>query len=176
MEGVRIPRDALQLENEGCHSSGYLVTTRKRGVGELRDLTCRSMYCAISLPSPIYNSKTGGVSYDFLVVDTIGDAETVEKRRKCGGCGPFKICFTPPPTSSYDGNVGWVSPLFEFYSSGLTDPIHTLGGAVCYVSKVLKRTSGYSSISSTRRDSPALCTSTLPNLLPATASSSSGCR
>ena len=29
------------------------------------------MYCAIPFPSPIYNSKTGGVSYDFLVVDII---------------------------------------------------------------------------------------------------------
>jgi hypothetical protein len=65
------------------------------GVGELRDLTCRSMYCAFPFPSPIYNSKTGGVSYDFFVVGTIDDGETVEKRRKRGGCGPFKISVTP---------------------------------------------------------------------------------
>jgi len=53
------------------------------------------MYCAFPLPSPIYNSKTGGVSYDFFVIGTIDDAETVEKRRKRGGCGPFKISVTP---------------------------------------------------------------------------------
>jgi len=41
------------------------------------------MYCAISFPSPIYNPKTGGVFYDFFVVGTIDDAETVEKRRRC---------------------------------------------------------------------------------------------
>jgi len=52
------------------------------------------MYCAISLPSHIYNSKTGGVSYDFLVVDTIGDAETVGKRRQLG-VGP-RVEFTRP--------------------------------------------------------------------------------
>jgi len=43
------------------------------------------MYCAISLSSHIYSSKTGGASYDFLVVDTIDDA------------GPW----------GNDGNVGW---------------------------------------------------------------------
>ena len=50
------------------------------------------------------------------------------------GCGRFKICFTPPPTSSYDGNVGWVFSPVEFHSSGLTGPIHTPGGVDCYVS------------------------------------------
>ncbi|SDY45267.1 hypothetical protein SAMN04487946_11644 [Halobellus clavatus] len=43
------------------------------------------MYCAIPFPSPIYNSKTGGVSYDFLVVYTI------VMRSSWGN----------------DGNVGW---------------------------------------------------------------------
>ncbi len=43
------------------------------------------MYCAFPFPSPIYNSKTGGVSSDFLVVDTI------VMRRSWGN----------------DGNVGW---------------------------------------------------------------------
>jgi len=32
-----------------------------------------------------------------------------------------------------DGNVGWMSSPFEF-QSGLTGPIHTLGGVACYVS------------------------------------------
>jgi hypothetical protein len=31
-------------------------------------------------------------------------------------------------------NGGWVSSLIEFYSSGVTGPIHTLGGVACYVS------------------------------------------
>jgi len=66
------------------------LTSRKQGVGEPRDLTCRSMYCAFSFPSPIYNSTTGGVV-------------------------PSKSASPPPPTSSYDGNVGWVFSLIEFY-------------------------------------------------------------
>ncbi len=37
------------------------------------------MYCTISSPSPIYNSKTGGVSYEFLVVGAIDDEDVVEK-------------------------------------------------------------------------------------------------
>jgi len=60
--------------------------------------------------------------------------------------------FPTPPSSSYDGNVGGY-PLFEFYSSGLTGPIHTEGcrvhpipftlwGVICYSGITLKRTSG----------------------------------
>jgi len=37
------------------------------------------------LPSSIYNSKTVGVFYDFLVVGAIDDEDVVEKRRKRGG-------------------------------------------------------------------------------------------
>jgi len=92
------------------------------------------MYCAFSFPSPIYNSKTGGVSYDFFVVGTIDDAETVEKRRKYAVVVPSKSASPPPHTSCYDGNVEWMSSPFEFHSSGLTGPIHTLGGVACYVS------------------------------------------
>ena len=29
------------------------------------------------------------MSYDFFVVGTIDNQEIVEKRRKCGGCGPI---------------------------------------------------------------------------------------
>ena len=92
------------------------------------------MYCAIPFPSPIYNSKTGGVSSDFLVVDTIVMRRRWRNDGNAGGVVPSKSASPPPPTSSYDGNVGWVSSLIEFYSSGVTGPIHTLGGVACYVS------------------------------------------
>ncbi len=64
------------------------------------------MYCVFPFPSPIYNSKTGGVSYDFFVVGTIDDAETVRNDGNAGGVVPSKSASPPPPTSSYDGNVG----------------------------------------------------------------------
>jgi len=79
------------------------------------------------------------VSYDFFVVGTIDDAETVEKRRKRGGCGPFKISVTPSTHIQLRRKRG-VGVLPHRVLLVRVDRTHShSGGVICYATNDVEK-------------------------------------
>ena len=86
--GVFVSRVMRYNSKMGVAVAGTFRYFSKAGVGESRiRRSGRSPVLSLS-PLPFITRKRR-VSYDFFVVGTIDNPETVEKRRKCGGCGPI---------------------------------------------------------------------------------------
>jgi len=143
MGSVRIPRDALQLENGGWSFVGMSRYYSKTGGGWAKRFDVPIDVLCYLLALSHLQLENGG--YHTISLSSM-PLMTRRRWRNDGnavGVVSSKSAPPPPPSSSYDGNVGWIPSLrvllirvdrthSHWGVSGTPHPIHTLGGVICY--------------------------------------------